>query len=265
MSLQQSGTWTQLHFSTAGHQSVRAHTALLLAASPAAGSSHGRQKLENHAILGPGRDAKPADQSRYFPARFHIPVYVSKAQQCIQTVFSDAAAQKEVQQVKCIHSVPVQCISFHVRSKPTSWSSSFQPVFLTGHRILEVSEEMRKNMGVNPGLELITLPYGHQLRLDIIGKVSSAALYFRSFQLRRAVRATGFRARDKPGTLCPGPPRSEEVWPLKAFPRKPIREFLRSSGGRGNQGIDSTFATCCMGRWRSRQRLSPGAQVTTTL
>lgn len=35
-------------------------------------------------------------------------------------------------------------------------------------RILEVSEEMRKNMGVSSGLELITLPYGHQLRLDII-------------------------------------------------------------------------------------------------
>ncbi|KAJ8793553.1 hypothetical protein J1605_019387 [Eschrichtius robustus] len=35
-------------------------------------------------------------------------------------------------------------------------------------RILEVSEEMRKNMGMSSGLELITLPYGHQLRLDII-------------------------------------------------------------------------------------------------
>ncbi|XP_059544823.1 breast cancer anti-estrogen resistance protein 3 isoform X4 [Myotis daubentonii] len=35
-------------------------------------------------------------------------------------------------------------------------------------RILEVSEEMRRSMGVSSGLELITLPYGHQLRLDII-------------------------------------------------------------------------------------------------
>lgn len=35
-------------------------------------------------------------------------------------------------------------------------------------RILEVSEEMRRIMGVNSGLELITLPYGHQLRLDLI-------------------------------------------------------------------------------------------------
>ncbi|KAG8511036.1 Breast cancer anti-estrogen resistance protein 3 [Galemys pyrenaicus] len=35
-------------------------------------------------------------------------------------------------------------------------------------RILEVSDEMKKSMGVSSGLELITLPYGHQLRLDII-------------------------------------------------------------------------------------------------
>lgn len=35
-------------------------------------------------------------------------------------------------------------------------------------RILEVSEETRRIMGVKSGLELITLPYGHQLRLDLI-------------------------------------------------------------------------------------------------
>ncbi|XP_008835698.1 breast cancer anti-estrogen resistance protein 3 isoform X2 [Nannospalax galili] len=35
-------------------------------------------------------------------------------------------------------------------------------------RILEVSEEMRRNMGVSSGLELITLPHGRQLRLDIM-------------------------------------------------------------------------------------------------
>ncbi|XP_064284310.1 breast cancer anti-estrogen resistance protein 3 isoform X3 [Passer domesticus] len=35
-------------------------------------------------------------------------------------------------------------------------------------RIVEVSDEMRRNMGGNSGLELITLPYGHQLRLDLI-------------------------------------------------------------------------------------------------
>nr|KAF6443149.1 BCAR3 adaptor protein, NSP family member [Molossus molossus] len=43
-------------------------------------------------------------------------------------------------------------------------------------RILEVSEEMRKHMGVSSGLELITLPYGHQLRLDIIERHSTMAI-----------------------------------------------------------------------------------------
>ncbi|XP_010858770.1 PREDICTED: breast cancer anti-estrogen resistance protein 3 isoform X1 [Bison bison bison] len=43
-------------------------------------------------------------------------------------------------------------------------------------RILEVSEEMRKNMGMNSGLELITLPYGHQLRLDIIERHNTMAI-----------------------------------------------------------------------------------------
>lgn len=43
-------------------------------------------------------------------------------------------------------------------------------------RILEVSDEMRKNMGVSSGLELITLPYGHQLRLDIIERHSTMAI-----------------------------------------------------------------------------------------
>ncbi|XP_011846905.1 PREDICTED: breast cancer anti-estrogen resistance protein 3 isoform X1 [Mandrillus leucophaeus] len=43
-------------------------------------------------------------------------------------------------------------------------------------RILEVSEEMRRNMGVSSGLELITLPHGHQLRLDIIERHSTMAI-----------------------------------------------------------------------------------------
>nr|XP_045369098.1 breast cancer anti-estrogen resistance protein 3 [Camelus bactrianus] len=43
-------------------------------------------------------------------------------------------------------------------------------------RILDVSEEMRKNMGVSSGLELITLPYGHQLRLDIIERHNTMAI-----------------------------------------------------------------------------------------
>lgn len=43
-------------------------------------------------------------------------------------------------------------------------------------RILEVSGEMRRNMGVSSGLELITLPHGHQLRLDIIERHHTMAI-----------------------------------------------------------------------------------------
>uniref|UniRef100_A0A8C2VCV6 BCAR3 adaptor protein, NSP family member n=1 Tax=Chinchilla lanigera TaxID=34839 RepID=A0A8C2VCV6_CHILA len=43
-------------------------------------------------------------------------------------------------------------------------------------RILEVSEEMRRNMGVSSGLELITLPHGRQLRLDIIERHCTMAI-----------------------------------------------------------------------------------------
>ncbi|NXS10390.1 BCAR3 protein, partial [Neodrepanis coruscans] len=43
-------------------------------------------------------------------------------------------------------------------------------------RIVEVSEEMRRNMGGNSGLELITLPYGHQLRLDLIERHHTMAI-----------------------------------------------------------------------------------------
>ncbi|XP_071292356.1 breast cancer anti-estrogen resistance protein 3 isoform X1 [Agelaius tricolor] len=43
-------------------------------------------------------------------------------------------------------------------------------------RIVEVSEEMRRNMGGSSGLELITLPYGHQLRLDLIERHNTMAI-----------------------------------------------------------------------------------------
>ncbi|KAG8132677.1 hypothetical protein E2320_010512 [Naja naja] len=43
-------------------------------------------------------------------------------------------------------------------------------------RILEVSEETRRIMGVKSGLELITLPYGHQLRLDLIERHTTMAI-----------------------------------------------------------------------------------------
>lgn len=43
-------------------------------------------------------------------------------------------------------------------------------------RILEVSAETQRMMGVSSGLELITLPYGHQLRLDLIERHSTLAI-----------------------------------------------------------------------------------------
>ncbi|KAM4640563.1 breast cancer anti-estrogen resistance protein 3 isoform 2-T2 [Discoglossus pictus] len=43
-------------------------------------------------------------------------------------------------------------------------------------RILDVSPEVERIMGVCSGLELITLPYGHQLRLDLIERHSTMAI-----------------------------------------------------------------------------------------
>ncbi|XP_028616254.1 breast cancer anti-estrogen resistance protein 3 isoform X1 [Grammomys surdaster] len=43
-------------------------------------------------------------------------------------------------------------------------------------RILEVSEDMKRTMGVSSGLELITLPHGRQLRLDIIERHNTMAI-----------------------------------------------------------------------------------------
>ncbi|XP_071985190.1 breast cancer anti-estrogen resistance protein 3 isoform X2 [Engystomops pustulosus] len=43
-------------------------------------------------------------------------------------------------------------------------------------RILDVSPEMEKMMGVGSGLELITLPHGHQLRLDLIERHMTMAI-----------------------------------------------------------------------------------------
>ncbi|XP_072275966.1 breast cancer anti-estrogen resistance protein 3 isoform X2 [Pyxicephalus adspersus] len=43
-------------------------------------------------------------------------------------------------------------------------------------RMLDVSPEMERIMGVSCGLELISLPYGHQLRLDLIERHSTMAI-----------------------------------------------------------------------------------------
>ena len=85
-------------------------------------------------------------------------------------------------------------------------------------RILEVSEEMRKNMGVNSGLELITLPYGHQLRLDIIERWVVLLCTYGPFN-STGCQSYRFQSWERPGTLWPRATSLEEVWPLKAFPR----------------------------------------------
>uniref|UniRef100_UPI00358E18A1 breast cancer anti-estrogen resistance protein 3 homolog n=1 Tax=Myxine glutinosa TaxID=7769 RepID=UPI00358E18A1 len=43
-------------------------------------------------------------------------------------------------------------------------------------RITEVSDNVRRKMGVNSGLELITLPHGKQLRLDLLERYNTLAL-----------------------------------------------------------------------------------------
>ncbi|XP_051867152.1 breast cancer anti-estrogen resistance protein 3 isoform X2 [Pristis pectinata] len=43
-------------------------------------------------------------------------------------------------------------------------------------RILNVSEEMKQQMQVSSGLELITLPHGHQLRLDLIERYNTLTI-----------------------------------------------------------------------------------------
>lgn len=41
-------------------------------------------------------------------------------------------------------------------------------------RILGVTKEMQRLMGVSSGMELLTLPHGHQLRLDLLERYGSA-------------------------------------------------------------------------------------------
>ncbi|XP_041049344.1 SH2 domain-containing protein 3C-like [Carcharodon carcharias] len=43
-------------------------------------------------------------------------------------------------------------------------------------RILAVSKELQKQMGVSSGLELLTLPHGHQLRLDLLERFNTMAI-----------------------------------------------------------------------------------------
>lgn len=48
-------------------------------------------------------------------------------------------------------------------------------------RILGVTSEMQRMMGVSSGLELLTLPHGHQLRLDLLERYKHASFPLSSF------------------------------------------------------------------------------------
>lgn len=50
----------------------------------------------------------------------------------------------------------------------SSHSRPLLALFLQVARILGVTSEMQRMMGVSSGLELLTLPHGHQLRLDLL-------------------------------------------------------------------------------------------------
>lgn len=48
-------------------------------------------------------------------------------------------------------------------------------------RIVGVTSEMQRMMGVSSGLELLTLPHGHQLRLDLLERYGHASFSTISF------------------------------------------------------------------------------------
>ncbi|KAI2659992.1 SH2 domain-containing protein 3C [Labeo rohita] len=57
-------------------------------------------------------------------------------------------------------------------------------------RILGVTKEMQRMMGVSSGLELLTLPHGHQLRLDLLESTEErAALLHKTIQLAAELKS----------------------------------------------------------------------------
>uniref|UniRef100_UPI00398E7E59 breast cancer anti-estrogen resistance protein 3 isoform X2 n=1 Tax=Pristiophorus japonicus TaxID=55135 RepID=UPI00398E7E59 len=64
----------------------------------------------------------------------------------------------------------------YANNDPTSIAKHILKVDSQVARILNVSEEMKEQMGVSSGLELITLPHGHQLRLDLTERHNTLAI-----------------------------------------------------------------------------------------
>ena len=152
---------------------------------------------------------------------------------------------------------------FPCSQQATSWSSSFQPVFLTGCKDTwslgrDEEEHGRKLRAGAHHLALWspTAP-GHHW------KVSSAALYLWSFQLHRLSELQVSELGEARYPLAQGHLTRGSVAP-EGLSQKPWPEnSWRSSGGKEEVREQiARLQLCSMGRWRSRQRLSPRAQVT---
>lgn len=59
-------------------------------------------------------------------------------------------------------------INMHVAQQEYEFKTTFFSFIWQVARILGVTPEMQRMMGVSSGLELLTLPHGHQLRLDLL-------------------------------------------------------------------------------------------------
>ncbi|XP_072344747.1 SH2 domain-containing protein 3C-like isoform X2 [Scyliorhinus torazame] len=59
---------------------------------------------------------------------------------------------------------------------PKTTAKHITKVDCTVARILAVSKELQKQMGVSSGLELLTLPHGHQLRLDLLERFNTMSI-----------------------------------------------------------------------------------------
>ncbi|XP_067868395.1 SH2 domain-containing protein 3C-like isoform X2 [Heterodontus francisci] len=59
---------------------------------------------------------------------------------------------------------------------PKATAKHITKVDCTVARILAVSKELQKQMGVSSGLELLTLPHGHQLRLDLLERFNTMSI-----------------------------------------------------------------------------------------
>lgn len=88
---------------------------------------------------------------------------------CTQT-YAFTGKHTHIQKQPNAHSYMLNCIITYSQCTNACWHtySCFFQFFGQVARILGVSSEMQRMMGVSSGLELLTLPHGHQLRLDLL-------------------------------------------------------------------------------------------------